>query len=159
MGGNDRTGAVRSKPSSRVFASGKWPCQVLASGLAPGWNSSPQAIFPAVEPAPGGELPLGLGREPLAGPLRVGEGVVPRDVDDRVVVLAVDRAAGPSGCRQLAPGTQRHQAAWSFERDRVGGRVKTSDPGPSRSSGGFGVPGGSSLRSCSQSTGRSAVVV
>src|SRR5947209_5714852 len=46
----------------------------------------------AVQPAAGGELPLRLGRQPLAGPLRVSAGVVPGDVDDGMVRAALDGA-------------------------------------------------------------------
>ena len=41
--------------------------------------------FLAVEPAADGIFELRLGRQTLARPLRVGHGVVPRNVDDRVV--------------------------------------------------------------------------
>jgi len=46
-------------------------------------TSEPGTSFSA-----GGELPLGLGRQSLAGPFGVSGGVVPGDVDDGVVVLA-----------------------------------------------------------------------
>ena len=44
------------------------------------------------EAAAGGELPLGLGRQALAGPLRIGLGVLVGDVDDRKTLLARDGA-------------------------------------------------------------------
>src|SRR5262245_13299670 len=47
----------------------------------------------AVEPAARGVLPLGLGRQLLARPRRVRLGVLTRDVDDGMVVAAVDRVA------------------------------------------------------------------
>ena len=37
-------------------------------------------------------LPLGLGREPLAGPRRVGLGVLPCDVDDGMLVHRPSRS-------------------------------------------------------------------
>src|SRR5262249_14322571 len=43
-----------------------------------------------VQAAAGGELPFRLGRQALAGPLRVGDGVVPRDVHDGMIVFPVD---------------------------------------------------------------------
>ena len=48
----------------------------------------------AVEPAARGELPFGLGGQPLARPAAVGERVFVGDVHDGVVVLALDRARG-----------------------------------------------------------------
>ena len=61
----------------------------------PGVNSSPQAIFGAVEPAARGEFPFGFGRQFLAGPSRVGLRVAIGDVHDRMIVEAVDVALGP----------------------------------------------------------------
>ena len=58
----------------------------------------------AVEAAAGGELPLGLGRERLARPLGVGLGVLVGDLDDRVVLAALDGAA-----RALRDGASRRR--------------------------------------------------
>jgi len=51
----------------------------------------------ADQPAAGCVLPLGFGRQSLAGPLRVGVRVVPRDVNDGVVVLPFERAVRSLG--------------------------------------------------------------
>ena len=50
----------------------------------------------SVQSAARRELPLGLRRKLLPRPLRVGLGVLVSDLDDRVPVAAVDRAARPS---------------------------------------------------------------
>ena len=55
-----------------VFSRGNSPCQVLAICLPPGANSSPQANSAPSEPAARGKLPLGFGRQLLAGPLGIG---------------------------------------------------------------------------------------
>ena len=73
--------------------------------LPPGVNSSPQAILGAVEPAARGEFPFGLGRQILAGPLRVGERIGERHVHDRMIVERVDvalRSVGMAPVRALA---------------------------------------------------------
>ena len=54
--------------------------------LPPGVNSSPQAIFGAVEPAARRKFPLGFGRQFLAGPSRIGERVAKGDVHDGMIV-------------------------------------------------------------------------
>ena len=63
----------------------------------PGVNSSPQAILGAVEPAARGKLPFRLGRQFLAGPLRVGQRVGKGHVHDRMIVERVDVALRPVG--------------------------------------------------------------
>ena len=70
------------------------------------------------EPATGGVLPFGFGRQALAGPLRVGGGVFPGDHHDRVIVAAFQiaggafrvlpiRAQGPGPPVLLRPGADR----------------------------------------------------
>ena len=72
----------------------------------------------AVQPAAGGELPLGLGRQALAGPLR-RRGVVPGDVDDGVIVLALDVAAPAlRGASSTRRGSTSTTAEKSFRSDR-----------------------------------------
>src|SRR5205814_2016318 len=67
-----------------------------------------QLVAPGVlladQPAAGGELPLRLRRQPLAGPLAVRLGVEPADVNDRVVLAAGDAAAGALGVPPVRPG-------------------------------------------------------
>jgi sec-independent protein translocase protein TatC len=67
------------------------------------------AVAPAIgrtlEPAPGGELPFGLGRQVAAEPFGIGERVGMGDLDDGVVVQALDRAFWP---RRVAPVRPRH---------------------------------------------------
>jgi hypothetical protein len=55
------------------------------------------------EPAPGRELPLGLGREPHAGPGAVGGGVVPGDVPDRVITHAIEVGLGAARMPPVGP--------------------------------------------------------
>ncbi|SPA15187.1 hypothetical protein CBM2633_A50817 [Cupriavidus taiwanensis] len=69
--------------------------------LAPG-------IGRLLQSAARGELPFRLGRQPLAGPPGIGLCVFVRDLHHRVVVLALDRAAGagrmaPVGAGHIAP--------------------------------------------------------
>ena len=66
--------------------------------LSPGVGGAP-------EPTAGRQLPLRLGRQRLAGPRGVGEGVDVRDVGDRVAVEAVQAAARALG---VAPLGARH---------------------------------------------------
>ncbi len=61
---------------------------IRLAGVAPG-------KLGAVEPAARGELPLGLGRQLLAGPRRVGLGVAIGDVDHGMVVEPLVGAARP----------------------------------------------------------------
>jgi hypothetical protein len=108
-----------------------------------------------VQPAAGGELPLGLGRHRLAGPGRVRLDIGPGDVHDRVVRLALDRAAGavrvpPVGARHIRPPLvrvgQRHRVIRAAEHRR--GRRQQLRPGPrvasrvGRALGHRDVPGG-----------------
>jgi hypothetical protein len=64
----------------------------------------------------------------------------------------------PSGWRQQAPGTQRHQADKSFSGTGCEVGVNTNEPATNTLSSGFGVPGGSCFFSSSQSGFFSAVV-
>src|SRR5271165_4622082 len=66
--------------------------------------------------------------------------------------------SGPSGWRQFAPCTQRHQAERSLSGTGPEVGVNTSAPAASALSSGLGVPGGSSFFKSSQSILRSAVV-
>jgi hypothetical protein len=68
--------------------------QVVAPGVPPLFEAAARRV-----------LPLGLGGQTLAGPGCVGERVVPGDVDDRVAPRPSMVLGGPSGHRQLAPGT------------------------------------------------------
>ena len=61
-------------------------------------------IATAFEAAAGRELPLGLARQPSAGPLAIGAGIVPADVDDGMVSSVVDSRSGPFGCRPVRAG-------------------------------------------------------
>jgi hypothetical protein len=85
-----------------------------------------------LEPATGGVLPFGLRRQRLPRPGRVRLGVLVCDVDNRVVLAAVDRALGsvgvpPAGARRPRPplvempqidGPRRHR-----EHERPGHQV------------------------------------
>src|SRR6185503_4460026 len=71
---------------------------VLAAGLelvAPG-----EALLD--EAAAGGELPLGLGGQAGARPGAEGPGVVPGDVDDRMVLAALEGGAGALGAAPIS---------------------------------------------------------
>jgi hypothetical protein len=59
----------------------------------------------AVEPAARGELPLRLGWQILARPLRVGDGVFVRDVDHRMVRQVVERDVRTP---RMTPARARH---------------------------------------------------
>ena len=59
----------------------------------------------AVQPAARRALPLGLGRQRLARPGRVGRGVLVGDLRDRMAAARVGVRPGPSGRCQHAPGT------------------------------------------------------
>src|SRR5215831_1328504 len=127
--GNAVTGEVRSYPSSFRFSRGKTPCQVFAICLPPGVNSSPQANSAAVEPAPGGKFPLGFGRQVLAGPFRISQGIAVGDVNDGMIIEPGERAArsigsAPVGAKlerpPLAPVTQIDRMVWRRENQGTG---------------------------------------
>src|SRR5437588_333292 len=58
----------------------------------------------AGQPAAGGELPLGLGRQPLPGPLRVLGRVLPRDLHHRVILLPLQVGPLPLRPPPARPG-------------------------------------------------------
>ena len=135
--GVHRRRARGSRPRS-VLSCGKLPCQMLQRCSPPGVSSSPHGIALLLEPAAGGVLPLGLGRQPHARPARSRrarrsrrrarpDGRRGRRVDE----------PGPSGRRQSAPSTCRHHGrlrharAWAGSR-RAAGRANTNDE-PKRS--------------------------
>ena len=67
--------ADRRRPLVAVverFCTGTRPATCSPSACPWGMNSSPQTYSAPSEPAARGELPLGLGRKLLAGPLRIG---------------------------------------------------------------------------------------
>ena len=99
-----RARCVRN-PSSPVLSVGKVPCQMLHIHRPRGVSSSPHAKRRPVQAAPGGVLPLGLGRQPLPGPRGVRLGVVPGDVHDRVVLpRARRRSPDPRGAASSRRG-------------------------------------------------------
>src|SRR4029079_3456677 len=59
-----------------------------------GERVAPRVEF-AAQAAARREFPLGFGREALARPFRVGLRVLVGDMDHRISLLALDRAAGP----------------------------------------------------------------
>src|SRR5262249_20321018 len=61
-------------------------------------------VLLALQAASRGEFPLGLGGQPLARPFGVGNRVEPGDVDDGVVVLALDGTAGSFGMAPVGAG-------------------------------------------------------
>src|SRR5262249_46385078 len=67
------------------------------------WLIAPGVEF-VVQAAAGCKLPFRLGRQPFAGPLRVGDRIVPRDVYGRMIVFAVDIAAGTFGMPPVRTG-------------------------------------------------------
>ena len=75
----------------------------------------------AVEPAPRGVLPLGLGRQRLARPGGVGLGVLVGDVHDRVLGAARERGAGALGVPPAGAGRPRPPLAQVPEVDRARG--------------------------------------
>src|SRR5690348_11190405 len=58
----------------------------------------------ARQPAARGEFPFGLSRQALAGPPRVGGRIIPRDVDDRVIVFSIKIAVGTVGLPPVGAG-------------------------------------------------------
>src|SRR2546425_5689258 len=68
------------------------------------------------------ELPLSLSRQALAGPRGIGDGVVPGDVNNGMIVLAVDTAVRPFGVppvgagRPLPPAGEIGQGNWPRSR-------------------------------------------
>ena len=54
--------------------------------------------------AAGGKLPFGLGGQSFPGPLRVGDGVVPGNVDDRVILPPFEIAVWPFGMPPVRAG-------------------------------------------------------
>ena len=103
----------------------------------------------AVEAAARGELPLGLGRQRLAGPGGVGGRVLPGDVGHGVALAARRRSLpGPSGWRHWAPGRPVPPVAVVVEVDgaaRSGGT--RASPGPAARGRASGYSAGSSARS------------
>ena len=77
---------------ARSSATGSRPARCSPCGdrraelVAPG-------VRGAVEPAARGELPLGFGRQLLAGPSRIGFGVAVGDVHDRMPLAPVDASS------------------------------------------------------------------
>ena len=103
-----RPGTCRRSRRPAGSRHGNSPCQVLAMIALVHELSSPQANG-LLQPAAGGELPLGLGRQRLAGPGRVRRA----SKNDTCVTGWRSRPStvlpGPSGWRQSAPGVQAHQ--------------------------------------------------
>ena len=100
------------------------------------------------------ELPFGLGRQPLAGPFRICLGIVERDVHDRVALQVPRSLFGPSGWRQLVPGTYSHQRSALSSGTGCGGAAKMTEPATSFSR---GTPGKSSARGVRSATVTSPV--
>ena len=153
-----RRGRSRSAESSRP---GRCPRGRRASGSPRG--SRPARCWPpsfparellvppgegrALEAAAGGVLPLGLGRELLAGPGGVGPGVLEGDVDDGVAVAPVDRRPGPAWAfperaRNVPPPVPEVASGTG-----PGVLRKTSDPGTRSSGSASGYSSGSRGRS------------
>src|SRR5262249_9108165 len=80
-----------------AVAAGKLALPGVGHPLAAGAQFVAPVVALAVQPAAGGPLPLGLGGQLFAGPVGVGGGVLVADVDDRVIVLALDGGARPLG--------------------------------------------------------------
>jgi hypothetical protein len=130
--------AVGREALYRGRAALAWWLQVLPGELAlPGIRHhlplGERVIAPgvdrAVQPAAGGELPLGLGWQLLARPLGVRVGVLGGHVGDRVPVQAARRAARPAGmppvgARGVPPPPrhvpQVHRPAGGEEHQRAG---------------------------------------
>src|SRR4029078_1479191 len=79
------------------------------------------AELSGLEPAACGALPLRLRRHLLTRPLRVRLGVLVRDMDDRVIPEALERAVGPSrmapvGARDVSPPALRGARAHRLPR-------------------------------------------
>src|SRR5262245_52433736 len=72
--------------------------------LLVGWLVVAPGIGLAIQSTTGGELPLRLGRQTLAGPLRIGHGIVPGDVNNGMIVLAVEVAFGSFGMAPACAG-------------------------------------------------------
>ena len=78
----------------------------------------------AVETTPCCELPLGLGRQLLLRPRRVGLGVLVRDVDDGMGVAAVDRRALTPGSLPVRAGHVLPPVAVVVQVDRARGSAE-----------------------------------
>ncbi len=132
-------GADRRRPDPAVLPRvphGELALPDVAAVLAVGSQRVAPRVAPALESAPGRALPLGLRRQPHAGPGAVGDGVVPRDVDHGVVGPLVHPAAGAFG---LAPRRAVHLAPPRGDRHgavglRVGQEV-LEDEGPAEALG------------------------
>src|SRR3954471_12144741 len=87
----DRRGALEAV-RAQVFP---WESAEPAVGHDPasGFRVLAPGVRGLVEPPAGGVLPLGLGRQPTAGPGGVGGRVLVTDVHDRVQLTAVQRRA------------------------------------------------------------------
>jgi len=100
-----------------------------------------------VKTAAGGVFPFGLGGEAFSGPGAVGDGVVPRHVDDWMVAAVFEVGAGPLGA---APGSAIDAAPPLAADDPhalgavlAGGReVAEKDEGPAKALGFGAVAGG-----------------
>ena len=111
--------------------------------MPPGWG---ELVAPgelgALEAAAGSVLPFRLGRQLLAGPGRVGGGVLEGDLDDRMVFAALDAAArGPPGAATGAGGPGPPVAVVG-KIDRAVGHAEDQRPRHQHPRVGAGVEGG-----------------
>src|SRR5215813_5302464 len=70
----------------------------------------------SVQPSARGEFEFGFGRQPLAGPLRISVGVLPRDVNDGMIFAALDRTARAFGIFPVRPWHVSPPGVWIVER-------------------------------------------
>ena len=89
-----------------------------------------------------GELPLGLGRELLAGPGCIGLGVLEGDLDDRMAVAAVDGRPRPARTLPERAGDVLPPVAVVVQRDRAGRRPEDEPARHQELRIGVGVVGG-----------------
>ena len=115
----------RSRPSA-VFCAGKRALPDVAAVPAAGRQLVAPGEARLVEAAAGGVLPLGLGRQALARPMRQYARRRSRRRGRRGGRRGRDVELGPSGWRQSAPCTCRHQGA--APTPRVGGTSPGSRP-------------------------------
>src|SRR5262249_41413528 len=100
------------------------PDVAVISRVVVAWVFITPEILLVMKPAAGGEFPLGFRGKLLAGPLRIRDGIIPRDLHDRIVVLSFDRAVGPFGMFPIGARNPRPPVREIIQRHRAGRGVE-----------------------------------